>query len=783
MPKTLHFKTNTLLKNLVGKDLINDDNIAVIELVKNAYDARARRVDVAFHSLSTNGTTSADSTMIIFDDGRGMDESDLRDKWLNIAYSEKKHTPREHGSAYAGNKGIGRFSCDRLGEGLDLFTRRSGNPLLHLHVNWPDFEKEDQRDLTIQQIDISLSESSETKAKALLNLTFPTTGTVLLLSRLRTVWDRDKLFDLRRQLERFLNPNQLFAKSTLSISLTVPDIAKSDNRLSIAERINGPITNQIFSKLEFSSTYIDVSIDKAGDEVHTELFHEGDSVFRLVEKNTSLLKGVRAVFYYLNPYKKAYFKRQTGLRSIDFGSIFLFLNGFRIAPYGDRGNDWLGLDIRQAQGRARHLGSRDLVGRIEIDDDEASFKPISSREGLVNTPAFGALREQFALETVRRLEKFVVEGLNWDSIPDRLRDSVKVDEGLDWQDTSEEYVESRQKKRNRIALSIMSYISSNPDRAVSFWFNPSLLDELREQRAEDLASLFSKVDAFGQSQVDGSVKKGIAQLKRLVTRKEEEAREAYREVADLHVRVAQQGEKLSLVSRQAKAYESQKLFLESVTSLDTKSLLAYHHEIALNASIVNNYVSKCFSLIRSEGPSTRVLQALEKVSLANKRILAIAQFATKANFRSATQKEMTDLPAFIEQYIVNVARDFVASGLALDVVNSVKGPFEIKLRRIEMSILVDNLISNAAKAHAHRLIVTLEQVNAETLKIAFSDDGRGFSKEVTNPDALFELGFTTTAGSGLGLFHAKAIVNSMDGRIRMIENKGKGVTVEIEVMK
>jgi len=64
------------------------------------------------------------------------------------------------------------------------------------------------------------------------------------------------------------------------------------------------------------------------------------------------------------------------VRSIDFGSIFLFLNGFRIAPYGDRGDDWLGIDVRKGQGSARYLGSRDLIGRIEVFDDEQLFKPI-----------------------------------------------------------------------------------------------------------------------------------------------------------------------------------------------------------------------------------------------------------------------------------------------------------------------------------------------------------------------------------------------------------------------
>ena len=782
MAKELHFKTNTLLKNLVGKDLINDDNIAVIELVKNAYDANSKTVEVNFDHFDEDGLTDRESTLQVFDDGKGMSEDDLNDKWLNIAYSEKKHARSEHGNFYAGNKGVGRFSCDRLGEELDLFTRCTGSPLLHLHIYWPDFEVEDKKDLTIQQIPMSLTVATQADASKKIGRAFPATGTVLLISKLRSTWDRDKLIDLRRQLERFMNPNQLFTKKSFVISLNAPELVDS-NRVDIQDRVNGVVENQIFRKLQFEATYIDVRIDKTGKRITTELFHEGEPVFRLIEKNETGLKNVRGVIYFLNSYKKAYFKRQTGLRVIDFGSIFLFLNGFRIAPYGDRGNDWLGLDSRQTQGRTRYLGGRDLIGRIEIEDDEASFKPISSREGLVNTPAFIALREKFALEIVRRLERFVVDGLDWDSIPDSLRNEVRAEEGLDWKDTAEQYSESRQKKRHRIAMSIMSFANISPDRTISFWFNPSLLDELHEQRSEDLASLFGKIDAFDGSQVDLGVKKGISQLKRLVKRREEQAREAQAQVADLNIRVAEQGKQLSLVTRKAKAYEAQKLFLEAATSLDTKRLMAYHHEIALNASIVNNYVSKCVGLIRSESKPASLMAVLEKISLANKRILAISQFATKANFRSATQKEPTDVPAFVEQYIVNVARDFIASGLALDVVNEVKEPFEIKLKRIELSILVDNLISNAGKAHAQHMVVTLKLLNANTLQMDFQDDGRGLSADVPTPETIFELGFTTTSGSGLGLYHAKSIVDSLGGTIRVIKNKDRGVTFRIEVMR
>ena len=98
------------------------------------------------------------------------------------------------------------------------------------------------------------------------------------------------------------------------------------------------------------------------------------------------MKNIKVTLYYLNTYAKVYFRKQTGVRSVEFGSIFLFLNGFRITPYGDVDNDWLGLEQRKTQGVRRNLSGRDILGRIEIKDLENQYRVISSREGIIMSP-------------------------------------------------------------------------------------------------------------------------------------------------------------------------------------------------------------------------------------------------------------------------------------------------------------------------------------------------------------------------------------------------------------
>jgi signal transduction histidine kinase len=781
--KTLNFKTNTLLKNLVGKDLINDDNIAIVELVKNAYDAGSESVLVRFENFTSEGKTSGSSRIIIADKGCGMGLGDIEDKWLNIAYSEKKLSPQENGSYLAGNKGIGRFSCDRLGEKLNLLTRSSvGNPL-HLEIAWRNFEIEGNKNLTIQEIDLEVVDILESAAAKLANLTsFPVNGTILVISNLRSVWDRDKLIELKKSLEKFINPNQLFLRNKFRITFSAPDLKESDKGKDYSEKINVEIKNQIFDKLEFNSTYIDTIISSNEGTVTTELHHDGQPVFKLVENNKAypLLKDARAVIYYLSPYKKAYFKRQTGIRSVDFGSIFLFLNGFRIAPYGDRGDDWLGLDVRKSQGQTRNLGSREIVGRIEIKDGEEQFKPISSREGLKKTNAFDQLKQGFFFDVLKKLEKFVVDGLEWDSVPDSIRHAISKADGLDWKETTEQLVESRERKNQRIALSIMTLIGATPKQIVSFWFNPALLEEVYQTRTEEVKNLLAGIEKIDPEKVDTNLKRGLSRIRTLIEEKEQEAKAAKYEAAELRVTAATQSKTIAKLKDEKETYQAQTLFLQSVSSLDAKELVAFHHQIVHDSSIINNYVGRSIKALQKIQGGKEVIGLLEKAALANNRITAVAQFATKANFRAGITKESTDLPAFIEQYITNVAKDFVATNLHVNVTNKIQESFEIKVSRIEMSILIDNIISNADKADAKQLNVTIAKVGQNTLSISFTDNGKGLSEKLDNPESMFEMGVTTTPGSGLGLYHAREIVERIGGKITAIpQSRGMEICVEV----
>ena len=82
----VQFRISSFLKDLIGRELITDEFVAVFELVKNSFDANAKTVKVIFeHQYDPEN-----AKIIIWDDGYGMNLNDLNNKWLFVAHSDKR---------------------------------------------------------------------------------------------------------------------------------------------------------------------------------------------------------------------------------------------------------------------------------------------------------------------------------------------------------------------------------------------------------------------------------------------------------------------------------------------------------------------------------------------------------------------------------------------------------------------------------------------------------------------------------------------------------------------
>lgn len=417
MENSLQFKISSALKDLVGKDLITSDNVAIFELVKNSYDAYANHVVITF---SKNKITIADN-------GKGMSLSDLKDKWLFLGFSAKKDGTEDEVSDkqksyrdkirrfYAGAKGVGRFSCDRLGRLLTITTKTRDSLLAEqILVDWANFEV-DQK-IEFGNVDV------EHRTLNVGNV-FPdqeSHGTIIEIEDLHdeeTPWTRKHILELKRSLQKLINPyseTNDFVIEIICERERKVDFQKLQDGVGFdRDIVNGPLKNSITEILKLKTTQIDVKISDGF--VYTTLTDRGVDIYRIREHNIHfpLIKNATVSLSFLNRAAKYNFTRLMGIDSINFGSVFLFRNGFRILPFGETGDDSWGIDFRAQQGRARYLGSRDLMGRVDVTvEDVTELKEASSRDsGLIDTPMSRQVKYLYKL-CHKRLERYVV-GVLW----------------------------------------------------------------------------------------------------------------------------------------------------------------------------------------------------------------------------------------------------------------------------------------------------------------------------------------------------------------------------------
>lgn len=794
-PRKLHFSTHAELKNVIGQDLINDDNIAIIELVKNGIDAGAEKITLTF-GVGNSGVHALEGPLLIVEDnGAGMTLQDVEQKWLNIAYSEKKDMQSD-GRLLAGNKGVGRFACDRLGTRLDMFTRGKSGPLLHVTVNWTAFENKKKVADTIQKVNVLQTEVTSSEMQKLVGRVLKGKGTVLVVSGLRQNWDRERLLLLKRNLQRFVNPIAAFDRGSVSIEIEAPEQLEADSLGPQHDSINGIVENQVFEKLKFKTTYIEIGLDKTGTLLTTELFHEGQRVYRLVEerKEFAPLRGITVVLHYMNSYKKAYFKRQTGIAVVDFGSIFLFINGYRVSPYGDRDNDWLQLENRKLQGTGRALGGRELLGLIDVRDEATKLRIVSNREGVVRDSAFTNLasRSGLVFAALTRLERFVIDGLGWDSVPENLRNRLKAGAipGEPDMPEGEIYSESNDLKRRRIAMDVLRIVGASPSNTRELEIDPEILDALSQEREDDVKNILQRFDSFDQTVVGHDVRLALGRVQREFERQKEELSKARQDVS----RKGSQVERLKTVARgiaskniqlerQVKTQETELMFSRISSGTDQDQLMLLHHQSGIYAESAKNFLERGLSQLR-KGGMAQATELFEKALGSINKVVTVTNFATKANFRLKTGTLTTDIAQFIQEYLLNVAKDGSAQGLKLSVVRTDAKAFVMRFKPIELAIVFDNLASNSIRASAKKLNVEISHPSENELRIEVTDDGRaGLSPDIQPPEKIFERGVTTTNGSGLGLYHVRETIKQLGGSIQLKEKGGAGFGLVIRLFK
>ncbi len=770
--KPLRFDVSTGLKTVIGSDLITDDEVAIFELVKNSFDANATRVDLYF------GTDK----IAVADNGNGMSYDDIEKKWLFVAYSSKR--PENRASDYreevggrkhlAGSKGIGRFSTDRLGKIVRLQTRpktHDSGPVHSVVVDWGKFDSDHLQRFEEIGVDYSANNDGFDLPTGIPPITH---GTIITIEKTRQSWDREKILDLKSALSKLINPFgeavdgfeiRVYSPTQLAADRAAErDAASAGEDLSPNDVVNGAVGNFIFSTLQEKTTFIDVRILEGGEQIESKLVDRGELIYRIQEPNTyNSLKnsGFTCQLFFLNQSAKATFTRRMGIRSHNFGSVFLFRNGFRVYPVGEKDNDWYGMDSRKAQGYARFLGTRDVIGRVDVSGEGGQFEEASSRNtGLIENLAVVQLRHCFLEHCLKRLERYVVP-VTYGDKEDKNTDDISrllTDPG-----------------RARVTTALAKLVDKDDVQLLEY---SKRLVGIIDERSEDFSGSLKSLRAIAEKTKDTSLAVSIAEAEERFSelRKSEESAQRQadeerraREAAE--ARAVQAETTADKLGTELSEEKKRNHFLSSISALDKDTILNLHHQVTIYAVDINQQIENF--LYKWAGkqtvPREDLVNSLERISLLNRKVMGISRFATKANFRLESEKIEIDLAEYVEQYINDVAREFLIGPMTISVTNDGKG-FVQRFKPIDVAVVIDNLISNARKARAGTVSFEITHPSNSTIHIRVADDGKGFDKRIAELDRIFEKGFTLTDGSGLGLYHVRHVLGEMKGTIEA--NKG-----------
>jgi hypothetical protein len=371
------------LISLIGDELISDECVAIVELVKNAYDADATRVMVRFEG----DDSASPERLAIEDNGHGMDLETVLAAWFEPGTVIKKQAEwSPSGRLYQGAKGVGRFAAARLGKELLLETsKRDSDSCVTVLLEWGRFDDDSYLDDIEITYDTSPSEGVEP-------------GTVLTIENLasRKTWTEEDYKNLHYRLSRLVSPFEEI--TNFSIDLVIPAFPELTGEVEPHSlttdpkyRLEGSLsTDGVFEGVllvdgKIKQKYRGHSMGEKGKKVGCGAF---SFELRAWDRDRTGL----------SPYMLKYDMSITQIRQLlnNYCGVSIYRDGFRVHPYGEQGNDWLTLDNRSRQTPARCLANNQIIASIQISRNSSpDLVDRTPREGLVHNLAYEDLKEWF----------------------------------------------------------------------------------------------------------------------------------------------------------------------------------------------------------------------------------------------------------------------------------------------------------------------------------------------------------------------------------------------------
>lgn len=456
----VRFSVDAGVIDRLGQELVARQETAVSELVKNSYDADAEKVSLKFYDSKDMG-----GTLIIEDDGQGMNRDELINGFMRVSSTSKIHQPKSpiFNRQRAGQKGIGRFSVQRLGRKLTIITQtKDSNLALKLTINWDDYI----RDGNLFVVENKLELIPKTKDH----------GTRLIIEWLRDRWSKASIQRVYRYVSDIITPT--------FPSEDILDVKKDKFDVEFFEVIHGKsqkIADTNIMLYQHAVAIFSGEVDGNGcgwltiDSKRLKIVNEKQQIGFSAENDKSVFPNIRnvkfKVFYYIFDSSLISKTYSTSIRSklSQEGGVKLYRNGFRVLPYGEQGDDWLRLDesVRRRMALVPH-GNNNFYGFVELADPENNFNETSSREGLIDNASVRELKNFVhralvtavirigALRGVKVLSSQKKDGSDWEDVDFRIKNIALSLEELDKELDSDEKKSNRRKTLKKIKKDIIA---------------------------------------------------------------------------------------------------------------------------------------------------------------------------------------------------------------------------------------------------------------------------------------------------------------------------------------
>ena len=386
MAEELQFSSDAAVIDRLGRELVGRQETALTELVKNSYDADATEVKVVFDR----------NTLTINDNGTGMSRSEIEAGYLRLASGLKVSEPKSqrYKRSRAGQKGIGRFSAQRLGDELVLQTWTSDKePGLQLTVNWNKFKQ----GMKLEDISVELTEIDAREE----------TGTLLQIGGLRDDWTDSQI---KRCYRNIMSLQQPFPVAPVSskpnkdpgFDVEFWKVGEIYDDPEIVADLQTEVLDHLHAVIEFrvsegGKAEWRIVQNRFGEDVGWTRIHHDAGRDEVVPNYEHLRSAWMKSHYFILDSNLFPSLLYTRLRDVlrEEGGIRLYRNGFRVIPYGSRGDDWLRLDEYYSSRSSvlAPLRNINFFGAIDVADEEGErFEEHTSREGLIETPAFTELK-------------------------------------------------------------------------------------------------------------------------------------------------------------------------------------------------------------------------------------------------------------------------------------------------------------------------------------------------------------------------------------------------------